>query len=69
MTLKEASFPAFSRSQKVTCGPLLVGDNQQDAKTDVDGVTRMSRLKQVGEQLNKMMNNMRRGRRAFRHLF
>jgi len=60
---------SFISTQKVTFGPLLVGDNQQDAKTDVDGVTRMSRLKQVGEQLNKMMNNMRRGRRAFRHLF
>jgi len=60
---------SFISTQSLTVGPILVGDTQQDAKTSVDGVSRMVRLQEVGKKLSQMMLNMRRGRRAFRRRF
>lgn len=66
---RSASEGSFLSEQSLTVGPILVGDMQHDAKTEVDGVSRMVRLQQVGKKLSQMMLNLRRGRRAFRGTF
>lgn len=66
---RSTSEGSFISTQSVTVGPLLVGDTQHDSKTDIDGVSRMERLQEVGKKLSQMMLNMRRGRRAFRERF
>jgi len=66
---RSASEGSFLSEQKLTVGPLLVGDQQNDAKTEVDAVSRMNRLQEVGKKLSQMMLNLKRGRRAFRTRF
>jgi len=63
---RSAKEGSYLSEQSVTVGPILVGDMQHDSKTEVDGVSRMVRLQEVGKKLNQMMFNLRRGRRAFR---
>jgi len=63
---RSASEGSFLSEQSVTVGPILVGDMQHDSKTELDGVSRMVRLQEVGKKLSQMMLNLKRGRRAFR---
>ena len=66
LCLLKCKFKSKSLHQSVTVGPILVGDMQHDSKTELDGVSRMVRLQEVGKKLSQMMLNLKRGRRAFR---
>lgn len=59
--MKRSLGGSYISSQSVTVGPIIIGDVQKDESKLMIHGTRMQRLTAVGQKLNMMMMNLRRG--------